>query len=148
MSVEETSLILLKPDCVTKGHCGEVLRRFEKEGFIVRGMKMMELTEELLRDHYAHVAGKPFFPSIVAFMQSSPVVAIALSGPDVVQRVRDLLGPTDSAEAPAGTIRGDMGENKMVNVAHASDSIESAEGELKRFFRPEEIFAPAIPAGG
>ncbi len=148
MSEEETSLILLKPDCVTKGHCGEVLRRFEKEGFIVRGMKMMELTEELLREHYAHVAEKAFFPSIVAFMQSSPVVAIALSGPDVVQRVRDLLGPTDSAEAPAGTIRGDMGENKMINVAHASDSMESAAVELKRFFHPEEIFRHAIAAGG
>lgn len=136
----ETTLILFKPDCVTKRLSGEVLKRFEAEGFSVRGLKMMHLSDAVLREHYAHVADKPFFPEIVKFMQSSPVVALALSGDNVIARVRDLLGPTDSTAAPKGTIRGDFGENKMVNVCHASDAPESAEAELKRFFGEGELF--------
>jgi nucleoside-diphosphate kinase len=137
---QETTLILFKPDCITKRLTGEVLKRFEAEGFTVRGLKMMRLGDELLREHYAHVADMPFFPGIVKFMQSSPVVALALSGENVIARVRDLLGPTDSAAAPKGTIRGDFGENKMVNMCHASDGPETAAGELKRFFASNEIF--------
>jgi nucleoside-diphosphate kinase len=136
----ETTLILFKPDCVTKRLSGEVLKRFEAEGFSVRGLKMMHLSDAILREHYAHVADKPFFPEIVKFMQSSPVVALALSGDNVIARVRDLLGPTDSTAAPKGTIRGDFGENKMVNVCHASDAPESAAAELKRFFGEDELF--------
>jgi len=136
----ETTLILFKPDCVQKRLNGEVLKRFEAEGFDVRGLKMMRLSDDLLKEHYAHVADKPFFPEIVRFMQSSPVVAIALSGGDVIARVRDLLGPTDSAAAPKGTIRGDFGENKMVNMCHASDGPETAAEELKRFFGDGEVF--------
>jgi nucleoside-diphosphate kinase len=105
----ETTLILFKPDAVTKGIIGAVLQRFESAGFRVNGLKMMHLSQELLKDHYAHVADRPFFPEIVSFMQSSPVVALALSGENVITRVRDLLGPTDSKKAPAGTIRGDFG---------------------------------------
>jgi nucleoside-diphosphate kinase len=137
---QETTLILFKPDCITKRLTGEVLKRFEEEGFTVRGLKMMRLGDELLKEHYAHVSDKPFFPGIVKFMQSSPVVALALSGENVISRVRDLLGPTDSAAAPKGTIRGDFGENKMVNMCHASDGPETAAGELKRFFASDEIF--------
>jgi len=136
----ETTLILLKPDCVTKKVCGNVIQRFENEGFTLRGVKMMRLTDDLLKEHYAHVADRPFFPDIVAFMQASPVLAIALAGDDVVNRVRDLLGPTDSTKAAKGTIRGDLGENMMVNVAHASDSIENAAIEIERFFKTEELF--------
>lgn len=137
---QETTLILFKPDCVTKRLCGAVLQRLEGAGFAVRGLKMMRLSDEVLKEHYAHVADKPFFPEIVKFMQSSPVVALALSGEDVISRVRDLLGPTDSTAAPKGTIRGDFGENKMVNMCHASDSTEAAEAELKRFFADGEVF--------
>ena len=137
---QETTLVLLKPDCVQKRLSGEVLKRFEAEGFTVRGLKMMHLSDVLLKEHYAHVAGMPFFPEIVKFMQSSPVVALALSGENVITRVRDLLGPTDSTAAPKGTIRGDFGENKMVNVCHASDGPETAVAELKRFFRDGEVF--------
>jgi nucleoside-diphosphate kinase len=137
---QETTLILFKPDCVQKRLTGEVLKRFEAEGFTVQGLKMMRLSDALLREHYAHVADKPFFPEIVKFMQSSPVVALALSGDNVIARVRDLLGPTDSAAAPKGTIRGDFGENKMVNMCHASDGPETAADELKRFFAGSEIF--------
>lgn len=137
----ERSLILLKPDCVQKSHCGEVIDRFEKAGFRVRGAKMIRLSDELLADHYSHVADKPFFPSIVAFMQSSPVVALVLEGEDAVAKVRAMLGPTNSKEAEPGTIRGDFGEDMMVNVCHASDSPENGEIEVKRFFRDDEVFA-------
>ena len=106
----ERSLILLKPDCVTKPHCGEVIDRFEKAGFRIRGAKMIQLSNELLVEHYSHVADKPFFPSIVAFMQSAPVIALVLEGDDVIAKVRGMLGPTNSKEAQPGTIRGDFGE--------------------------------------
>lgn len=137
---QETTLILLKPDCVTKRLSGTVLSRLEAEGFTIRGLKMMQLSDAILREHYAHVASLPFFPDIVTFMQSSPVVALALSGENVITRVRDLLGPTDSTAAAKGTIRGDFGENKMVNVCHASDSPEAAAAEVKRFFGEGEVF--------
>lgn len=138
---QETTLILLKPDCVAKGLNGEVLKRFEAEGFRIRGCKMMQLTDELLVEHYSHIADKPFFPEVAGFMKSNPVIAVALAGDNVISHVRDLLGPTDSKAAPKGTIRGDFGDDKMTNVVHASDSPENAEIELKRFFREGEIFS-------
>jgi len=137
----ERSLILLKPDCVTKSHCGEVIDRFEKAGFRIRGTKMIRLSDELLAEHYSHVASKPFFPSIVAFMQSAPVIALVLEGDDVIAKVRAMLGPTNSKEAGPGTIRGDFGEDMMINICHASDSPENGEIEVKRFFKLDEIFA-------
>lgn len=136
----ETTLILFKPDCVTKGLIGEVLQRFESAGFRVHGLKMIQLTDEVLKEHYAHVADRPFFPEIADFMKSSPVVALALGGENVISRVRDLLGPTDSKKAPAGTIRGDFGTDMMINMCHASDSPEAAAAELKRFFKAGEVF--------
>jgi nucleoside-diphosphate kinase len=137
---QETTLILLKPDCVAKGLNGEVLKRFEAEGFRVRGCKMMQLTDELLKEHYSHIADKPFFPDVADFMKSAPVIAVALSGENIISHVRDLLGPTDSKTAPKGTIRGDFADDKMTNVVHASDSPEAAAVELKRFFKDGEIF--------
>lgn len=137
----ERSLILLKPDCVKKAHCGEVIDRFEKAGFVIRGAKMIHLSNELLAEHYSHVADKPFFPSIVEFMQSAPVIALVLEGDDVIARVRGMLGPTNSKEAEPGTIRGDFGEDMMINICHASDSPENGEIEVKRFFKQDEIFA-------
>jgi nucleoside-diphosphate kinase len=136
----ETSLILFKPDAIEKNLVGSVLARFQTEGFIIRGLKMMQLDHAILADHYSHISDKPFFPSIVEFMSKTPVVALVLSGENVIARVRDLLGPTDSQAAPAGTIRGDLGEDKMINVCHASDSPEAAEAEIKRFFRDGEVF--------
>jgi nucleoside-diphosphate kinase len=138
---QETSLLLLKPDCVAKGLNGEVLRRLEAEGFRVRGIKMILLTDELLKEHYSHIADKPFFPDVANFMKSNPVIAVALGGDNVIAHVRDLLGPTDSKIAPKGTIRGDFGSDKMTNVVHASDSPEAAAVELKRFFKDGEIFS-------
>ncbi|MEM6914962.1 MAG: nucleoside-diphosphate kinase [Verrucomicrobiota bacterium] len=136
----ERSLILLKPDCVTKSLCGTVIERYEKAGFTIRGAKMMRLSNEILADHYAHVADKPFFPNIRDFMQSAPVIALILEGDDVIAKVRSMLGPTNSAEAPEGTIRGDFGEDMMVNVCHASDSPENGKIEVNRFFDESEIF--------
>lgn len=136
----ETTLILFKPDAVTKGIIGESLSRFERAGLKPRGVKMLRFEDALLTEHYAHIASKPFFPEVRKFMQSAPIVALALSGENAVALVRDLLGPTDSKKAAKGTIRGDLGTDMMVNVCHASDSIESAEAEVRRFFRKEELF--------
>lgn len=136
----ERSLILLKPDCVEKKRCGEVIKRFEEAGFTIRGTKMMRLSDEILAEHYAHIADKPFFPEIVAFMQSTPVVGLVLEGDNAVGRIRDMLGPTNSKEADPGTIRGDFGGDMMVNVCHASDSPENGEIEVKRFFSDSEVF--------
>jgi nucleoside-diphosphate kinase len=136
----DTTLILLKPDCVTKGHCGDVIQRFEKAGFRIRGCKMMRLGVEILREHYAHIAAKPFFGEVETFMQSSPVIAMALQAGGVIEKVRALVGPTDSKKAAKGTIRGDFGVDVMVNVVHASDSLDAAKVELARFFQPGELF--------
>lgn len=136
----ETTLILLKPDCVLKKNVGEVIARFEKNDLRIRGCKMIALSSAILAEHYAHVASKPFYPEIEKFMQSSPVIALSLEGDKAIERVRTLLGPTDSKKAPKGTIRGDLGTDMMTNVVHASDSPEAAAAELKRFFKAEEIF--------
>lgn len=138
---DETSLLLLKPDCIAKNLSGEVLQRLLSQGFCIRGIKMIQLTDELLKDHYSHIADKPFFPSVADFMKSKPVIALALAGDNVISKVRDLLGPTDSKAAAKGTIRGDYGEDKMTNICHASDSPEAAAIELKRFFKEGEVFA-------
>ena len=135
----EKTVVLLKPDCVQKGLMGEVLKRFEAQGFRVVGCKMMQLDDAILKDHYAHLVELPFFPEILGFMQSSPIMALALEGVGIIQKVRDFIGPTDSTKAEKGTVRGDLGEDKMRNVVHASDSIESAQAELRRFFRPGEL---------
>ncbi|HSP42759.1 MAG TPA: nucleoside-diphosphate kinase [Luteolibacter sp.] len=137
----ETSLILFKPDAIEKNLTGKVLARFQDAGFAVRAIKMMKLDDAILREHYSHIADKPFFPEIVAFMSKTPVIALALEGEDVIAKVRDLLGPTDSKAAAPGTIRGDFGEDKMVNVCHASDSPEAAAAEIKRFFKDGEVFS-------
>lgn len=135
----ERTLILCKPDCTEKNLAGEVLRRFEAAGLRLVAAKSMRLTSALLAEHYAHLADKPFFPEIVTFMSSQPVLALILRGDGAVGRVRDLLGPTDSRKAPKGSIRGDLGTDNMRNIAHASDSVENAELEVKRFFKADEI---------
>jgi len=130
----EETLIILKPDCMEKRVAGEVISRFEKAGFEIAAAKVIQLDGPILREHYAHVADKPFFPEIEAFMSSRPVMPMILRGEDVIAKVRDLLGPTNSKEAAAGTIRGDLGTDMMKNVAHASDGPETAAAEKKRFF--------------
>ncbi len=139
-SFMQTTLILLKPDCITEHKAGEVVNRFEDAGFQIRGCKMFQADTAILREHYAHIAAKPFFPEVEAFMGATPLIALAVAGENAVDRVRDLLGPTDSTKAAKGTIRGDFGTTMMKNIAHASDSAESAAVELKRFFKDGELF--------
>ena len=137
----EKTFVIFKPDAMEKRIVGTVLSRFEAAGFDVIGCKMARLSPKVLREHYAHVADKPFYPEIETFMSSRPVIFLALQGKDAVQRVRDLLGPTDSRKAAKGTIRGDFGTEMMKNVVHASDSDENAKLELARFFKAEEIYS-------
>lgn len=141
--MKETTLVLLKPDCVAQNLCGEVLSRFEAHGLGIHGMKMLRLTDEVLAEHYAHVRREPFYPALVIFMKSAPVVAVAVHGPDAIETVRGLLGPTDPRRAPKGTIRGDYGGTEVrLNIAHASDSKAAAKRELARFFTEQELFVP------
>jgi len=137
----EKTFVIFKPDAMEKRIVGTVLSRFEAAGFTVIGCKLARLSPALLREHYAHVADKPFYPEIEAFMKSRPVIMLALQGEDVVKRVRDLLGPTDSRKAPKGTIRGDFGTDMMKNVVHASDSVDNGRAELARFFKADELLA-------
>lgn len=136
----QRTLILLKPDAVTKKICGKVISRFEEAGLSIRGIKMIHLQPELLREHYAHIADKPFYPEVEKFMGSVPVIAMVIEGEDSVERVRQMLGVTDSRKAAPGTIRAEFGKDQMVNVAHASDSPATAEKEVKRFFTEDELF--------
>jgi nucleoside-diphosphate kinase len=140
MALERT-LILLKPDAVSKKFCGKVITRFEEGGFTIRGCKMMQLSPALLREHYAHIAEKPFYPDVEKFMRSSPVIALVLEGENIVESMRTMLGVTDSRKAAPGTIRAELGVDMMVNVAHASDSPETAAKEIRRFFQESELFA-------
>jgi len=135
----EKTLIILKPDAFEKRKVGSTLTRFEEAGFSVVAAKMIRLGQELLREHYAHIADKPFFPEIEAFMSSRPVLVMVLQGNSVIERVRNLVGPTNSLVAAAGTIRGDWGTDMMLNIVHASDGAESAEAEIKRFFADDEV---------
>jgi nucleoside-diphosphate kinase len=137
----EKTLVLIKPDAVQRGLIGEIVSRFEKKGLKLVGMKMIQLNDEILADHYSHIATKPFFKGIAEFMKSTPIIACCWEGLDCVNTVRNLTGVTKAREAAVGTIRGDMAMSIQANVAHTSDSLEAAEIEVNRFFKPEEIFS-------
>ena len=138
-SVNEQTLILIKPDAIQRGLVGEITTRFERKGLKLVGMKMMALDEAILREHYAHIADKPFFPGVAKFMQSTPVVAMCWEGLQVVDTVRKITGITKAREAEAGSIRGDFAMSVACNVIHASDTVENARKEVKRFFKDDEI---------
>ncbi len=137
----EKTLILLKPDCTTRRLCGEVIARFEKAGLQILACKMLKMTPEVLREHYAHIVQKPFYPEVEEFMLRAPVIGLVLSGEDAVAKVRLMIGPTDSRKADKGTVRGDFGLDSMENIVHASESPEAAALEIDRFFNPREIFS-------
>lgn len=139
--VLERTLVLIKPDAVQRGLIGEIVARFERKGLKVVGMKMMRLEDATLDDHYRHLADKPFFPRLKAFMQSVSVVALCLEGVDCVDVVRGLCGVTNARAAAPGTIRGDLGMSVQCNLVHASDSLETAAEEIARYFKPEELFS-------
>ncbi|NUN11400.1 nucleoside-diphosphate kinase [Candidatus Micrarchaeota archaeon] len=134
----EKTLVLLKPDAVQRSLVGKILNRFEEKGLKLVGAKMIVLTSELLDEHYAHHKEKPFFSSLKKFMISAPVFACVLEGENAVNIVRLLVGETNGAKAAPGTVRGDYSMG-MQNLIHASDSIETAEKEVKRFFKKEEL---------
>ena len=136
----ERTLVILKPSCVERALIGEVIGRIEKRGLIIGGMKMIQLDEKILREHYSHLVDKPFFPSIVESMVVSPVVVMCLKGVDVVRVFREMTGVTNGRNAQPGTLRGDYCMSGQLNIIHASDSVENAEIELARFFKPEELF--------
>lgn len=142
----EKTLILLKPSCVGRGLIGEITNRLERKGLIICGMKMLQLDEKVLREHYAHLADKPFFPVLAKGMMATPVVAMCLKGIDAVEVVRTLTGVTNGRKAAPGTIRGDYSMSGSQNIIHASDSPENAEVEINRFFAANEIF-DNTPAG-
>lgn len=136
----ERTLVLLKPSTVQRALIGEITSRFEKKGLRIAGMKMMQLDDKILEQHYAHLVGKPFFPALKASMMKTPVIAMCLEGVDAIAVVRFITGYTNGRKADPGTIRGDYCMSNQQNIVHASDSPEAAEAELKRFFKPEEIF--------
>ncbi len=136
----QKTLVLVKPDAIQRGLLGQIISRFEIKGLKLVGLKMMTLDEALLREHYAHIADKPFFPGVAKFMSSTPVVAMCWEGLDVIETVRRITGLTKAREAEAGSIRGDFAMSVSCNVIHASDSIENAEKEVKRFFKQDELY--------
>ena len=138
----QKTLIILKPDCMEKNLAGTVLARFEAAGLSLAACKMIRLDDVLVRSHYAHLTEQPFFGFLSNWMKSRPVVVAVVRGENAIDKVRELLGPTKSADAPAGTIRGDFGDKEIItyNVCHASDGEASAAAEIARFFNPEEVF--------
>lgn len=136
----EKTLVLLKPCTLQRGLVGEVISRFEKRGLRLAGMKMMQLTDEILNEHYAHLREKPFFQILKDSMMSTPVIACCLEGIDAVNTVRAMSGATNGRNAVPGTIRGDYCMSNQQNIVHTSDSLENAVIELARFFKPEELF--------
>ncbi|MDE5650423.1 MAG: nucleoside-diphosphate kinase [Duncaniella sp.] len=136
----EQTLIIFKPSALGRALVGKVLSRFEQKGLTITGMKMMKLSEELLKEHYAHLVDKPFFPAIVASMTASPVIVACLKGVEAINVVRSMTGTTNGRQAAPGTIRGDFSMSNQENIIHASSSPEDAQAEIKRFFRDDELF--------
>jgi len=135
----ERTFVMVKPDGVQRGLVGEVIRRLERKGLKIVGLKMIWIQEELAMEHYSEHVEKPFFRSLVDYITSGPVVAMVVEGKDAVKVVRNIVGATNPAEALPGTIRGDFGLDIGRNVVHASDSLKSAEREISLFFDAEEL---------
>jgi len=135
----ERTLIILKPDAVQRGLCGEIITRFEKKGLQIVGAKFIKIPAQLAETHYEPHKGKPFYPGLVKFMTSSPVIVLALAGKDAIAIARKMMGATFGSKAEPGTIRGDFGVSNAYNLIHGSDSPEAAEKELGLFFKKEEL---------
>ena len=135
----ERSLILVKPDAVLNGHASAILNRIESKGPKLIACRMLKMDEALARKHYAPHVDKPFFPSLLTYITSAPIVAAVFEGDNAVARIREIMGPTNPANAPEGTIRKDFGENIERNAIHGSDSVENAEKEIALFFGGYEI---------
>ena len=135
----QRTLVLLKPDCVQRRLMGQVISRFESKGLNIIAMKMMRVSPELAKEHYAEHVNKPFYPGLETFFTGAPVVAMVLEGPEAIRVVREMLGATSGLNAAAGTVRGDFSSSRQMNLVHASDGSEAAERELALYFQDAEI---------
>lgn len=138
MDIDQT-LVILKPDAVQRGLVGQIISRFELRGLKIVAMKMLQLSRELAEKHYAVHRGKDFYPPLVEYITSAPVVVMVIAGPSAIEVVRKMMGATDSRQADPGTIRGDWGLSKQANLVHGSDSPQTAATEIALFFRPDEL---------
>jgi nucleoside-diphosphate kinase len=137
----ERTLILIKPDAIERRLAGQLIVRLENKGLAIVGMKMLQVTPELSRKHYAEHVNKPFYPLLEQFITSGPVIAIVAQGPDAVAVVRAMMGPTNGRQAPPGTIRGDYGMSRQMNLMHGSDSAEAARREIEIYFGSAELIS-------
>ena len=135
----EETFFMIKPDGTRRNLVGEIISRIEKKGLTIKAMKMMQISDELAKKHYAEHVDKPFFSDLKEFITSGPVVAMVVEGPSAIKTVRKMMGETDPAEFAPGTIRGDYALSIDENVVHGSDSPESAEREIGLFFNEDEI---------
>jgi nucleoside-diphosphate kinase len=144
----EKTLVLLKPDAVQRRLIGRILMRFEEKGLSLVAMKLLHLSQELARRHYVDHVEKDWYPSLEQFITAAPLVALVLEGPEAIRVVRDMVGPTNGLQAPPGTIRGDFGISRQMNLVHASDGPEAAQREIAVFFRGDEMvsYTPALSA--
>lgn len=135
----ERTFIAIKPDAVQRGLIGKIITRIEDKGFKIAGLKMIQVTEEIAAKHYAEHIGKPFYPDLVKFITSSPIIAMVVEGENAVAAMRQLMGKTNPANAEAGSIRADFSQEMSYNSIHGSDGPESAEREIAIYFKPEEL---------
>lgn len=135
----ERTLVLLKPDCVQRRLIGRMISRFEEKGLQLIALKMLQITPELARKHYAEHVEKPFYPGLESFITGAPVIAIVVEGLEAIRVVRDMLGATSGLKAAPGTIRGDFSSSRQMNLVHASDGPDAAVREIDLYFHPAEI---------
>ena len=135
----ERTLVLLKPDCVQRRMMGRVISRFEDKGLNIIAAKMLRVSADLAKRHYAEHVSKPFYPGLERFITASPILALVVEGLEVIRVVREMLGATSGLKAAAGTIRGDYSSSRQMNLVHASDGPEAAQREINLYFKPEEI---------
>jgi len=144
----QRTLVLVKPDALQRRLAGTLINRLEQKGLKLIGLKMLQVTEELSREHYAEHVEKPFYPLLEEFITSGPVIALVAEGPEVVSVVRGMMGPTNGRDAAPGTIRGDFGVSRQMNLMHGSDSPEAAEREIGIYFSPDELLEYSTTLGG
>jgi nucleoside-diphosphate kinase len=135
----ERTLVLLKPDCVQRRLAGRVISRFEEKGLNIIALKLMRVTPELAKRHYAEHVQKGWYPELEGFITASPIVAMIVEGPEAIRVVREMVGVTNGLKANPGTIRGDYSASQQMNLVHASDGPDAARREVEIFFNPEEI---------
>lgn len=138
--MQQQTFIIIKPGAIQRALIGDIITRYQRKGLQIVALKMMQLSESILREHYAHLVDRPFFPSLLRSMMASPVIVAVLKGDDAIEVVRTLSGATNCRKALPGTIRGDFGMSSQENIVHSSDSPENAAAEIARFFSPDEIF--------